>query len=127
MLPSRNRAVTVTIVRQNVARTRTTFSSCGAFDSRSARPLSNIAQCSQLAAVEARGELARINAGRTRALVATDALPRSQQDSDDAVVKTSKSDLEFLRAQIARKIVRAPFGGKLGCDLGVEHHETAAR
>lgn len=69
---------------------------------------------SQLAAVEARRELAQINAGRTRALVATDALPRSQQDSDDAVVKTSRSDLEALRAQVARKIVRAPFSGKLG-------------
>jgi membrane fusion protein (multidrug efflux system) len=72
---------------------------------------------SQLAAVEARGDLARINAGRTRALVATDALPRAQQDSDDAVVKTSRSDLELLRAQIARKAVRAPFAGKLGIRL----------
>jgi membrane fusion protein (multidrug efflux system) len=69
---------------------------------------------SQLAAAEARRELAQINAGRTRALVATDALPRAQQDSDDAVVKTSRGDLEALRAQIARKIVRAPFSGKLG-------------
>jgi membrane fusion protein, multidrug efflux system len=69
---------------------------------------------SQLAAVEARRELAQINAGRTRALVATEALPRSQQDSDDAVVKTSRSDLEALRAQVARKTVRAPFAGKLG-------------
>jgi membrane fusion protein (multidrug efflux system) len=69
---------------------------------------------SQLAAVEARRELAQINAGRTRALVATESLPRSQQDSDDAVVKTSRSDLEALRAQVARKTVRAPFAGKLG-------------
>jgi membrane fusion protein (multidrug efflux system) len=69
---------------------------------------------SQLAAVEARGELAQINARRTRALVATDSLPRSQQDTDDAVVKTSGSDLDNLRAQIARKTVRAPFSGKLG-------------
>jgi membrane fusion protein (multidrug efflux system) len=72
---------------------------------------------SQLAAVEARRELAQINAGRTRALVATEALPRSQQDSDDAVVKTSRSDLEALRAQVARKTVRAPFAGKLGIRL----------
>jgi membrane fusion protein (multidrug efflux system) len=72
------------------------------------------AERSQLAAVEARGELARINATRTRALVATDSLPRAQQDTDDAVVKTSRSDLEALRAQIARKVVRAPFSGKLG-------------
>jgi membrane fusion protein (multidrug efflux system) len=69
---------------------------------------------SQLAAVEARRELAQINAGRTRALVATQALAQSQQDSDDAVVKTSRSDLDALRAQVARKTVRAPFAGKLG-------------
>lgn len=72
---------------------------------------------SQLAALQARHELAQINAGRTRALVATDALPRAQQDSDDAVVKTSTGDLEALRAQISRKIVRAPFSGKLGIRL----------
>ena len=69
---------------------------------------------SQLAAVEARRDLAQINFGRTRALVASNALPLTQQDADDAVVKTSRSDLEALRAQIARKTVRAPFSGKLG-------------
>ncbi len=69
---------------------------------------------SQLAAVEARRELAQINAGRTRALVATQALARTQQDNDDAVVKTSRSDVDALHAQIARKTVRAPFSGKLG-------------
>jgi membrane fusion protein (multidrug efflux system) len=76
--------------------------------------LDSNAERSQLAAAEARRELAQINAGRTRALVATDALPRAQQDTDDAVVKTSRGDLEALRAQIARKTVRAPFSGKLG-------------
>jgi membrane fusion protein (multidrug efflux system) len=69
---------------------------------------------SQLASVEARKELAQITAGRTRALVATQAIARSQQDNDDAVVKTSRSDLDVLRAQIARKVVTAPFSGKLG-------------
>jgi membrane fusion protein (multidrug efflux system) len=68
----------------------------------------------QLASMQARRELAQINAGRTRALVATEAIPRSQQDNDDAVVKTSRSDLDVLNAQIARKVVRAPFTGKLG-------------
>ncbi len=68
----------------------------------------------QLASVEARRELAQLNAGRTRALVAKDSLPKAQQDSDDAVVKTSVSDLDALHAQIARKVVRAPFSGKLG-------------
>lgn len=71
----------------------------------------------QLASVLARQELAQVNARRTRALVVADAIPRSQQDNDDAVVRTSGSDLEQLRAQIDRKIVRAPFSGKLGIRL----------
>jgi membrane fusion protein, multidrug efflux system len=69
---------------------------------------------SQLASVEARQDLAQVNATRTRALVASDAIARSQQDSDDSVVKTSRSDLDVLHAQIARKVVRAPFSGRLG-------------
>ena len=66
----------------------------------------------QLASVLARQELAQVNAKRTRALVAADAIPRSQQDTDDAVVRTSGSDLDQLRAQIDRKVVRAPFSGQ---------------
>jgi membrane fusion protein (multidrug efflux system) len=69
---------------------------------------------SQLAAARARRELAQINAGRTRALVASNALPMAQQDNDEAIVKTSNGDLDALAAQIARKTVRAPFSGKLG-------------
>jgi membrane fusion protein, multidrug efflux system len=69
---------------------------------------------SQLASVEARKELAQVNATRTRALVSSDAIARSQQDTDDSVVKTSRSDLTLLQAQIARKVVRAPFSGRLG-------------
>jgi membrane fusion protein (multidrug efflux system) len=69
---------------------------------------------SQLASVEARRELARVNAARTRALVASQSIARSQQDTDDSVVKTSGSDLDVLHAQIARKVVRAPFSGRLG-------------
>ncbi len=71
----------------------------------------------QLASVLARQELAQVNAKRTRALVAADAIPKSQQDTDDAIVRTSGSDLEQLRAQIDRKVVRAPFSGKLGIRL----------
>jgi membrane fusion protein (multidrug efflux system) len=71
----------------------------------------------QLASAEARRELANVNVGRTRALVATDALPKAQQDNDEALLKTSHSDLNALQAQIARKVVRAPFSGRLGIRL----------
>ncbi|MDB4947074.1 MAG: putative Co/Zn/Cd efflux system rane fusion protein [Labilithrix sp.] len=68
----------------------------------------------QIAALEARRELASTNAGRTRALVASNSIPKSQLDSDEALVKSSQSDLSALQAQIARKVVRAPFSGRLG-------------
>ncbi len=68
----------------------------------------------QLASAAARQDLATVNAGRTRALVASQALSRSAQDSDEAALKTSHADLSALQAQIARKEVRAPFSGRLG-------------
>jgi membrane fusion protein (multidrug efflux system) len=68
----------------------------------------------QVAALEARRDLSRANAGRSRALAATDAIPKAQLDTDEAQVKASQSDLVALQAQIARKVVRAPFSGKLG-------------
>ena len=68
----------------------------------------------QLAALESRRELAKLNAGRSRALVASDSIPKAQLDTDEALVKASGSDLSALQAQISRKVVRAPFTGKLG-------------
>lgn len=68
----------------------------------------------QLASAAARRDLAWVNADRTRALVASQALSKSVQDNDDAVLKTSHADLDALKAQIARKEVRAPFSGRLG-------------
>ncbi|MDB5219986.1 MAG: putative Co/Zn/Cd efflux system rane fusion protein [Myxococcaceae bacterium] len=76
--------------------------------------LDSTVERAQLASVEARRELARLNAGRSRALVASDSIPKAQLDNDEALVKSSQSDLGALQAQIARKIVRAPFSGKLG-------------
>jgi membrane fusion protein (multidrug efflux system) len=68
----------------------------------------------QLGSAQARKELALLNAGRTRALVASAAIAKSQQDTDDSAVRSSRSDLDALEAQIARKMVRAPFSGRLG-------------
>ncbi len=68
----------------------------------------------QLAALVARRDLAVVNAGRSRALVASNSIPKAQLDNDEAMVKASQSDLGALQAQVARKIVRAPFAGRLG-------------
>ncbi|MDP9036648.1 MAG: efflux RND transporter periplasmic adaptor subunit [Myxococcota bacterium] len=68
----------------------------------------------QLASAKARSDLAGLTASRSRALVRTDAISRSQLDSDEAQLKTASTDLTALQAQIDRKVVRAPFAGKLG-------------
>src|SRR5262245_39466717 len=76
--------------------------------------LDSRAERAQLASIEARKELATSNVGRTRALVADKALAQAQLDADESALKTSTADLKALRAQIDRKIVRAPFTGRLG-------------
>jgi membrane fusion protein (multidrug efflux system) len=68
----------------------------------------------QLASAEARKELATINVGRSRTLASGGSIAASVLDNDEAVLKTSEADLSALRAQIDRKIVRAPFAGRLG-------------
>ena len=68
----------------------------------------------QLASSRARVDLATINAGRSRALVKTAAIAQSQADTDDSQLRTTTTDANALQAQIDRKIVRAPFAGRLG-------------
>ncbi len=68
----------------------------------------------QLASANARKELAAIQAKRSRALVQTNSIAQSQLDTDDSALKTVAADIGGLEAQIDRKIVRAPFSGRLG-------------
>jgi membrane fusion protein (multidrug efflux system) len=68
----------------------------------------------QLASSRAREDLAAINAGRSRALVKSAAIAQSQADTDESTLKTSTTDSNALQAQIDRKVVRAPFSGRLG-------------
>ena len=75
----------------------------------------------QLASAKAQLDLARISAKRTRALVAGGAVARSQQDQDETALETAASQVAALQAEIDRKVVRAPFAGRLGIraiDLG---------
>jgi membrane fusion protein (multidrug efflux system) len=76
--------------------------------------LDSRADRAQLASIEARKELATLNVGRTRALVDDKAIAKAQLDTDESALKTSTADLRALRAQIDRKVVRAPFSGRLG-------------
>ena len=68
----------------------------------------------QLASLKARLDLAASNATRTRNLVESGAYTKVQLETDEAQLKTVSADVEALKAQIDRKVVRAPFAGKLG-------------
>jgi membrane fusion protein, multidrug efflux system len=71
----------------------------------------------QLASSRARMDLAQLTAKRSRALVESDSISKSQLDNDEAQLKTSTTDLGALGAQIDRKTVKAPFAGRLGIRL----------
>jgi membrane fusion protein (multidrug efflux system) len=68
----------------------------------------------ELRAAEAAAELARISFNRARELIGTRSISQAEFDSADANLKQSEAKVDNLRAVISRKIVRAPFTGKLG-------------
>ena len=68
----------------------------------------------QLTTAKAKRELAEQTVTRTRALSAGKAVPKAQIDTDEAQLKSAAADVAALEAQIARKVIRAPFAGKLG-------------
>ncbi len=68
----------------------------------------------QLDTAKAQLELARQNLSRTRALAEGKAVARAQVDADEAQLKSAAAEVAELEAQIERKVVRAPFAGKLG-------------
>jgi membrane fusion protein, multidrug efflux system len=68
----------------------------------------------QLRSAVARRELARTQAARTAKLVAEKASTQAELDADQAALESSSADVAALEAQIQRKVVRAPFAGKLG-------------
>jgi membrane fusion protein (multidrug efflux system) len=68
----------------------------------------------QLASLRARRELAEISVNRSKALVTSGAVAQAQVDTDASQFKSITADVSALSAQIERKIIRAPFSGKLG-------------
>jgi membrane fusion protein (multidrug efflux system) len=68
----------------------------------------------QMASVDARRDLASKNAERSRKLAAGNVISHAQLDDVEAQLKTSTTDAAALRAQVERKIIRAPFRGRLG-------------
>ncbi len=68
----------------------------------------------QLASLKARRDLAESSLKRTRALVDSGAIAPAMLDADEASYRGLVADFAALEAQIAHKVVRAPFDGKLG-------------
>lgn len=68
----------------------------------------------QLSSAHARLELAKLTVGRSRILVQSNSIAPAQLDGDEAQLKATTSDIEGIQAQIARKIIHAPFSGRLG-------------
>ena len=68
----------------------------------------------QLASLKAKRELADISQKRSRALATSGAVAQSQVDADESSFKSLSADAGALSAQISRKVIRAPFTGKLG-------------
>lgn len=68
----------------------------------------------QLSSAQVRRDLALTNVKRARALGAVGAESQAQLDTDENTLRQATAELEVLRAQIARKTIRAPFAGRLG-------------
>ena len=68
----------------------------------------------QLASLRAKRDLADISQKRSKALATSGAVAQSQVDADESSFKSLSADAGALSAQISRKLVRAPFSGKLG-------------
>ncbi|MEM9692094.1 MAG: efflux RND transporter periplasmic adaptor subunit [Myxococcota bacterium] len=68
----------------------------------------------QLASLVSRRKLAKTTLGRSRSLREGGAIPQAQLDADESSLDTLQADIGALQAQIAKKIIRAPFSGRLG-------------
>lgn len=68
----------------------------------------------QLASLKARRELAGISVKRSTALATSGAVAQSQVDADESSLKSLTADTSAPQAQIGRKVIRAPFSGRLG-------------
>jgi membrane fusion protein (multidrug efflux system) len=68
----------------------------------------------QAASARTRRDLAKRNAQRSVVLAVGGAATRQQLDQAESELATANTDLAALEGQLARKIVRAPYAGKLG-------------
>ena len=69
---------------------------------------------SQLRSAEASAELASLSFERAKRLIAQRAISQSDLEEAQATWKQAQAQVDNIRAVIAKKIVRAPFAGKVG-------------
>lgn len=69
---------------------------------------------SQLRSAEAGAELARLTFERAQRLIARNAISRADFEQAEATFKQAAAQVDNIRAVIAKKVVRAPFAGKVG-------------
>jgi membrane fusion protein, multidrug efflux system len=68
----------------------------------------------QLAAINARLALAQTSLARSQGLVERGVVAQATLDTDQATFETQTAEKAGLQAQIQKKVLRAPFAGKLG-------------
>jgi membrane fusion protein (multidrug efflux system) len=68
----------------------------------------------QAASMRARRDLARRNLARSRVLARGEVLSRQQLDQAQAEAAAAETDLAAMEGVLTRKVVRAPFAGRLG-------------
>ena len=68
----------------------------------------------QLNSAIASADLAKVSVTRARELFEKDAIAKSELDAAEAQFTEAESMVENLRATLAKKVIRAPFAGKLG-------------
>lgn len=71
-------------------------------------------EIAQLAAAEARADLARLNLERNQELLSRQTISKSEFDAASASFKQAGAEVGALKALIAKKQVRAPFAGRVG-------------
>jgi membrane fusion protein (multidrug efflux system) len=76
--------------------------------------LDTTVEVAQLEAAEAAAELARVSIDRMQELYKSEAVSKAEFDVASASFKQATAQVSALKAQIAKKQVRAPFDGRVG-------------
>ncbi len=72
------------------------------------------AEEAQLRALDAQTELAKTNLGRVKSLREEKTVSQAELDQAESALKQNQANADAIRATIAKKVIRAPFAGRLG-------------